>query len=267
MGGPLSVATVLTHSFRFLPSVGPATEEKLWKRGILTWADFLATPAIPRIPEKRKDEHDRILDHAGHALAKGDAGFFARRLPSDEAWRCVGHFDERAVYLDIETDPADGVTVIGMAMPGRESVALVQGDDLSPESVEAYIGDASMLVTFNGASFDLPMMRRFGFPVPSVPHLDLRLALRRLDLTGGLKKIEKNLGLARDDDLDGVDGWEAVRLWRRHAGGDPTALDKLVRYNLADVENLIPLTAYAYTHLKSRQLGKFPRQAHLPVAP
>ncbi len=260
---------MLTHTFRFLPGIGPATEEKLWAQGILTWQDYRSVPVLPRVPEKRKSEHDRILVHAERALEKGDGGFFARNLPGGDTWRCLRTFGDRAVYLDIETDPDEGVTVVGMHGPHKGSVALVQDKDLTPQAVHDYIHDASLLVTFNGASFDLPMMRRFGYHVPGVPHVDLRIVLRHLNLTGGLKKIERAVGLARDDDLDGVDGWEAVRLWRRHRAsdhrdGDP--LDKLVRYNLADVENLVPLATLAYDRLSERQRTRFPRQERLPVA-
>jgi uncharacterized protein YprB with RNaseH-like and TPR domain len=59
---------------------------------------------------------------------------------------------------------------------------------------------------------------------------------RKLDLSGGLKEIERDLGLDRDrPDLSGRD---AVRLWRDHERGRDGALDTLIEYNREDTVNL-----------------------------
>ncbi|NMI89222.1 hypothetical protein GLU26_01820, partial [Nanohaloarchaea archaeon] len=51
------------------------------------------------------------------------------------------------------------------------------------------------------------------------------------------KKIEKDLGVERE--LEDIDGREAIKLWKRYnQHGDKEALDKLVRYNQYDAENL-----------------------------
>jgi len=60
---------------------------------------------------------------------------------------------------------------------------------------------------------------------------------RRIGLSGGLKKIEKELSVDRE--LEDIDGREAIRLWKRYEkDGDEEALRKLVRYNQYDAENL-----------------------------
>jgi len=52
---------------------------------------------------------------------------------------------------------------------------------------------------------------------------------KRIGLSGGLKPIEKEIGIERDrPDLSGRD---AVRLWREYERGDDDALDTLVSYN------------------------------------
>jgi len=61
---------------------------------------------------------------------------------------------------------------------------------------------------------------------------------RRVGLTGGLKAVEEALGVARSDEVDEVDGSEAVRLWHAYEDGDTAALERLVEYNRYDAENL-----------------------------
>jgi hypothetical protein len=60
-----------------------------------------------------------------------------------------------------------------------------------------------------------------------------------------LKAVERTLGLARDATIEGVDGFEAVRLWHRWRRGDRSALLKLALYNLTDVVNLVELIQIA----------------------
>ncbi len=59
----------------------------------------------------------------------------------------------------------------------------------------------------------------------------------RQNLYGGLKKVEKHLGITRDS--LGIDGWEAMRLWERYNKNDDLqALKTLLDYNRDDVINL-----------------------------
>jgi len=110
-----------------------------------------------------------------------------------------------------------------------------------------------MLVTFNGLSFDLPILRR-AFPDwrPPLCHADLRHLLARLGHQGGLKAIERSLDglrLGRPSHLAALDGWDAGWLWRRGKDGDRAALRRFAEYNLYDVVNLRTLMAYAYNAL------------------
>jgi uncharacterized protein len=65
-----------------------------------------------------------------------------------------------------------------------------------------------------------------------------------MGLQGGLKSIECQLGINRDADLEGVDGFEAVRLWNQYRRGNQAALEKLLRYNEQDIVNLKTLLHY-----------------------
>lgn len=79
--------------------------------------------------------------------------------------------------------------------------------------------------------------------------------LKKLGYSGGLKKIEKELGLVRGEEIEGVDGYEAVRLWKAYQWGDKAALDTLVEYNTADIVNLKPLMEMGYREMKNRLTG------------
>jgi hypothetical protein len=64
---------------------------------------------------------------------------------------------------------------------------------------------------------------------------------------GGLKEIEDKLGLGRPPHMKGVNGWDAVLLWRAYLrNGDVEALRFLVEYNLYDSFQLRSLMDTAY---------------------
>ncbi len=176
-------------------------------------------------------------------MAAGDAGFFRGRLPSRETWRLYPEFAEWALFLDIETTGLspdyDQVTLIGGLSGGRLAL-FVAGINL--DQFPAYVRQFPLLVTFNGSLFDVPFLRAH-FPGARLDqaHIDLRFPLASLGYRGGLKAIERRLGIGRDAAIQGVDGFEAVWLWNRYRRGDRQALRKLILYNLTDVVNMVEL--------------------------
>lgn len=117
-----------------------------------------------------------------------------------------------------------------------ETTTLVAGEDLTAERLREQFADASLLETFNGARFDVPFLETAFDIEIDTPHLDLMYPCKRIGLSGGLKPIEKEIGIERDrPDLSGRD---AVRLWREYERGDDDALDTLVSYNREDTKNL-----------------------------
>ena len=238
---------MLRCTFVHSPGVGDRTERWLWENGITDWEQFQARREIPGIGPTARGRIDNALALAMRALADGDAGHFQKVLPCREAWRMYGEFRGSTRYLDIETAGLDWrqdrITVVGIS-DGITSRAFVAGLDI--EDFEEALRGAALLVTFNGKAFDVPFIRR-QFPSVKLPsaHIDLRHVLRAVGLQGGLKKIEREIGMDRGD-LTGVDGAFAVALWQRHEGGDRRALPALMRYNLEDVVNLPCLMVRAY---------------------
>lgn len=236
---------MLQSTFQLTPGLGPTRERRLWEAGVTSWADLPSTPP-PGIPAEMLDRLRVAVDRADGALAAGDADGLAALIPSREHWRLFGTFAADAAYLDIETDE-EGVTAIGLC-DRRGPRIFLAGRNL--EDFPEATSDHALLITFNGLSFDVPILRAlFPFWRPPAAHIDLRHVWARLGRHGGLKRLERELGLARPDHLNGVDGWAAVNLWRHARHGDRRALRLFAEYNLYDTINLRTLAALAYNAL------------------
>jgi uncharacterized protein YprB with RNaseH-like and TPR domain len=148
-------------------------------------------------------------------------------------------------YLDIETTGlyphGCQITVVGIYLADRTRSKFIQlvGDDITAERLLKLLDGVSTIHTYNGSRFDLPFInihlkvnlaREFG-------HCDLMYHCWRHNLYGGLKSVERQLGIKRR--LKGMNGYEAVRLWWRYVNDyDEYALNTLLEYNREDVVNL-----------------------------
>jgi len=248
---------MLTRTFIHIPSVGPKREVSLWKAGLTSWEDFLvhgqalAPRAVYNLGRPIIQRSLAALDDPSGLAA------LAGMIPTAEHWRFWPRFN-RVAYLDIETggDPDDfgGITVVGV-YDGQEVTQYVAGHNLH-EAAQALAG-FQVVVSFAGSSFDVPVLKSVfpRFMVPPV-HIDLRWVLKRLGHKGGLKRIEKSLGLSRPDHVGDMDGYMAVMLWQDHLAGDPEALQTLLDYNACDIVNLEPLLNLAVERLREQTLGR-----------
>src|SRR3990172_1507193 len=260
--GGITVSTgfphVLRHTFIHAPGVGYVTEGRIWRQA-RTWDAYLAKEDSMRISPRLKARVSRVIRESDRRLAARDHRFFAAWLPTAERWRAYGDFRDDTAYLDIETTglnwSGDLITLVGLS-DGRRFRTYIRGVDL--DELASDLRRFKVLVTFNGTHFDLPILRNAFPSLPPLLHVDLQYPMRRLGHRGGLKRIERRLGLERPDDLKGLTGSDAVKLWRRYERGDDDALDALIGYNRQDVENLRPLMDYAYEALRSRCLGESP---------
>ncbi len=239
---------MLKHTFIHVPRIGYRTEARLWQDGFVSWQDYLERCESCRVPALDPTAVIRHLEHSARALADDNARHFEEALPSAEGWRLYRDFRARTAFVDIETTGlfpgSDAITVIGL-FDGLSTRAFVRGINL--EEFPAAVRKYSLLVTFNGKRFDLPFIRSvFGEFPPWQGHLDLLFPLRGLGYRGGLKSIERQLGIQREGSLKQVDGYLAVLLWREYKRGNQGALDTLIRYNLEDVVNLQYLADIVY---------------------
>ena len=249
---------MICSTFRLTPGIGPWLESRLWDAGLRRWEALLgAAPSDVPLSQKALPRLVEAIGRAAEHLAAGDAEGLARMLPRSERWRLYPAFLEQACFLDIETDGGDTVTAIGLLDRAGPRV-LLRGRDLRefPERAAGW----KLLVTFNGASFDAPMLER-AFPGWRAPlaHLDLCHLWRRLGHSGGLKLLERAEGIERSPDVAGLSGLDAIRLWSAWERGDAGALRTLVAYNLWDAVNLRTLADLGYNRMVER--------LRLPAAP
>ncbi|MBI3033063.1 ribonuclease H-like domain-containing protein [Candidatus Woesearchaeota archaeon] len=247
---------MIEKSFIILPKVGAKKEQELWKAHINTWQDFMRAQKIPLISSEKKQFFDRFLKQAINQLHEYNAEFFRPLLPTTETWRLYEHFKEDACFLDIETSGQNGyITVVGV-YDGYETKTLIKGKSLYPELIKKVLQPYKLIITFNGSTFDLPMLEKFApNMIPNIPHIDLRHCCAKLDLTGGLKHIEEKLNIHRPLHLKGYGGDHAIDLWRAYiASGREEYLNRLVEYNNEDTINLKPLAEYCYKELKKKIL-------------
>lgn len=252
---------MLRNSFIFLNGVGTGLEERIWKQGITCWEDFRERSSVKGIGSERKNRFDNLLVKAEKNYEYGNRAFFKHQFPSRQYWRLFRDFSDSVAYVDIETTGLDfrrnDITTVGF-FDGSSTEVLVRGKTLNRGRLQELFDKYSLLVTFNGKRFDLPFIKA-KFPDIKVehPHIDLMYDCKKIGLSGGLKSIEKDLGINREGDGKDVDGLEAVRLWKRYKrNGDNNALETLVEYNKKDVRNLEPLMEHVYGSLKSRCFGK-----------
>ncbi len=243
---------MLRRTFIHADGVGPLTEIALWKAGAQNWATFLTMYRDGRWRDRRMDNLAQLLQQSEQALQQGKSDFFAERLPSREQWRLYPDFKDRAAFFDIETTGLtpcrDPITVIGLYDRKRYR-AFVCGQDLEefPEVASHY----PLLVSFNGAQFDMPFLQREFRSFRPLAHIDIRFPLARLGYKGGLKKIEQAIGLKRPKNVSNLTGWDAVQLWEEHKRGKTDALKTLIAYNRCDVENLALLADFTIEKMMS----------------
>jgi uncharacterized protein YprB with RNaseH-like and TPR domain len=155
-------------------------------------------------------------------------------------------------YLDIETSFSNNITVIGIYVAGSNRLTHIVGDCITPETVLDSLRGVESIYTYNGNRFDLPVI-----------HQNLGINLRKLfiscdlmydcwknNLKGGLKAVERSLGISRDIDGKGED--DPRILWRRYRmHRDLNSLERLLTYNKEDTVNLLLLE----NRLKNRRNG------------
>jgi uncharacterized protein len=216
------------------------------------------------VAEVSTRDHDADAKHGRVALrsALDVAGDHAATLALDPT--LAGFDAARALFLDTETTGLSGGTgtlafLIGMAWFEGSSLRVEQLllTDLEAEEamlvrVAARIAAAGSLVTFNGRTFDLPLLRsRFVMarvkPPAEPPHLDLLHVARRIYGARvercALTTLERDvLGFERVGDVDGA---EIPALYQRFLRGGPRAREDLlpvVEHNVWDLAALAALT-------------------------
>jgi len=201
------------------------------------------------------DEHlvrvDRIIA-ASHA--HGRHTLELAREPASPFWSS----DQRVGFIDTETTGLAGgagtvAFMVGLATLEGGQVRLRQwlmtafaGEGALLAAVDAALCDCDHLVSYNGKTFDLPLLRdrrrmQRRPDAPETAHTDFLHPVRSLyghawpDCR--LRTVEERLlGLDRQDDLPGS---EAPWAWKAYlASGRSDELERLVRHNTDDILSL-----------------------------
>lgn len=249
---------MIKNTFLLLDGIGEKRERRLWREGVLTWEDFFHCKEVLDIDCEKKQAYDEFLYKALEALQKKNCCFFAEKLKKREHWRLFEEFIFDAVCLDIETNgltPEKGgyVTVVGLySIKGYQ--VLIKGENLTEETLQQALDEHKYLITFYGSIFDIPFLKK-EFPnlkIEHIPHFDLFFAGKRLGIQGGLKKLETMFLIEREDELKGLNGYDAIKLWKAYLNGSIDSLELLISYNRADTENLFHIGKIFYEMLRTQ---------------
>tara|TARA_Y100000310_G_scaffold78020_1_gene74620 strand:+ start:25086 stop:25844 length:759 start_codon:yes stop_codon:yes gene_type:complete len=246
---------MLKNSFIHIPGVCADTEKLIWQNNILNWQEFGSKCECLALPEAKKKLIHQHIGSSLLALRNQKFNFFKNCLNENQHWRLYNELKDKCCFLDIETTGLskhyNDITTIGI-FNGHESKVFVKGQNMHEfvEEIKKY----EMIVTFNGKTFDFPFIKE-KFPEICLDkiHIDLRYPLARLGFKGGLKKIERDLGISRERELADMDGRQAVRLWYAYKRGNLEALELLKKYNIADVENLLHLMEFTFDKMKEKE--------------
>ena len=207
---------MITNTFIFIPGVGEKTEKYLWRDGISTWDDLESKISLSHINRVKNRIIKDYLQAVRKSLSKGNVSFFARHLAQQQYWRLYKNFQDKCLFLDIETTGLslyyDVITLIG-TFDGYNIKIFIKDNNLN--EIVDYLKNYEILVTFNAQLFDVPF-------------------------------IKKNLGIRRERSIREISGREAALLWSRFVQGDDEALRKLVLYNIHDTMNLKYIVEFCY---------------------
>jgi hypothetical protein len=217
----------------------------------------------------------RSLRHQIEQLPVGSTALW-RGLPARVRWRLLEDCHERSVAIDFECSKAGVPTALSVVRAGGEALVFLPDEALATWQAEAervlpgrytggpsarldgeplsvlpfaqlsdHLGVEDLLLTFGGKRFDKAMLYRvLDESCHPRDHFDLLDLSRRVRLRGGLKAVERSLGIERDERIASLQGRQAMALWSRfESGGEQGiwALADLIAYNRADAVNLFPL--------------------------
>ncbi len=249
---------MIRKTFLFLDGIAQKKEKNIRSQGINHWDDFLEKDKVKGVGKQRKHYYDRKIREAKNNLYTFNSSYFTNILPKSEHWRLYDFFREDCCFLDIETSNINNgyITVVGL-FDGINTKTMIRDVNLDFKLLKKELKKYKMLISFNGSVFDTHVLKdKHPDIVPDIPHFDLRHACKRVGLTGGLKQIEKQVGIIRKNSIiDKMYSGDPLRLWRMfRATGDKYYLNLLVEYNEEDIVNLKPIADKVYEKLKSELL-------------
>lgn len=151
---------------------------------------------------------------------------------------------------------------------------LMRTPDDEPAALSACVEmlqKADGLCTFNGASFDVPMLKRrcehhrIKHPFDSLPHLDLLRFSRKIYAQRKSHKLSRlEVDLLNIERVDDVPGAQIPRLWNRYLESkNPASLLGIFEHNRIDILSMVVLIC-EFSHALSPKKKQLPRAANAP---
>ena len=206
---------MIEKCFQLFEGIGIKNEQKLWHSGYKSWRDVLSKPKTDAIPMRLWKKLKLSIPRYQKAIKMKDHHFLNKKIPSKYHWMLIPNFLKAIAYLDIETTGLSWkdshITTIAV-FDGVSLHNFIRGQNL--EKFPQFISQFSAIVTYYGKNFDVPFIsNEMGIEIPQI-HFDTCFLLRKVKITGGLKSIEKQLGISRGNLAD-IDGYTAVILWHK----------------------------------------------------
>ena len=147
------------------------------------------------------------------------------------------------LYLDIETTGLspmkDDITIIGV-LCNDVFQQFIGHVNLKAYYVDEFImmHEPTEVIGYNSNKFDIVFLEQFGVEtLANLKQIDLMIQCHDLNLKGGLKAVEKILGIERQHEP--LNFFQQTALWKKWINNnDWEALDRLLAYNREDVLNL-----------------------------
>ncbi len=243
---------MLMETFTIFNGITLQDEIKLKSMGVKTWDDLLKKEEI-----SKNKKLVREIKKAKKKYKKNDVKFFLKIIPKNERWKILGDFHDKMCFLDIETTGLENknLTVLGICNYEKHYRVFVNGINFKIREILKILKDCKIIVTFYGTKFDIPFLsenyKRIGKKLEKIYHVDLYYLSREVGLSGGLKSIEKAIGIEREEEIKEFSGLDAVKLWEKYKNEDLGSLIKLIRYNRSDTLNLVEIVKYIYNVKKS----------------
>ncbi|MCF2141118.1 MAG: ribonuclease H-like domain-containing protein [Candidatus Lokiarchaeota archaeon] len=268
-------------TFAHLPGIRRKGEIRLWQTHIKNWKEMIAhSHTHPHFTKKTWSTSRKEIIKYQTALEQHDFLFLANHIPEELQWRMIPDLWGDILFLDVEMSglnlDEDYITTIA-TFNGKTPKYFVKDQNLS--DFPKYFQQFSAFCTFDGERADLPFIlkefkNKFNIESLLPPiHFDLFSLSRRLKLHGGLKEIETQFNLSRNN-LIGLSGESAIILWKKYQkSGKINYLNTLIAYNLADVMFLPKLLQEFYNQLRikaqlpSKPMTKTFEAFRLPIQP
>jgi uncharacterized protein len=240
--------------FTIFEGISEKTEATIKIQGIKDWNAFLKKDTIKGISSKRKAFYNSRILSLKQALRKDDISLLATHIPLHKQWMLYKYYKEDALFIDIEVTGVkkDDYVFLIAIYDGINTKLMIRDINLNLQELKKFLAKYPMLISFNGTVHDIPFLKkRYPDLFSDVLHMDLRFLTQKISFRGGLKKIEKLLGIKRTEIQEKYRSGDIKRLWRMWKGsGDKYYLNLLIEYAEDDVISLKKIAECTIDRLK-----------------